>query len=179
MTTPEITYRQATPADLDTCAEVLYIADDELSASRGLPVSPRNREALVRLFAHMQATSPIACGVAEDGGQIIGFSASAEYQEMVYLGFLFVLPDIQAKGIGRRLLELSMHDSDVPRGRASRPTSPSRPRSTAWYGMTPRIPIYMMTGAATDGAAVTAGGTRRSGQIPVAAASRSTWRSAV
>ena len=46
MTTPQTIYRLALPADLETCAGVLYEADDALSASRGLPVSPRNREAL-------------------------------------------------------------------------------------------------------------------------------------
>src|SRR4051812_6504805 len=107
----EVTYRQAAPADLDTCADVLYTADDALAATRGLPVSPRNREALVRLFVHMRGHFPTRWWVAEQAGRIIGFSGSAEYQDMVYLGFLFVLPDQQAGGIGRRLLEMSMHDS--------------------------------------------------------------------
>src|SRR4051795_1313806 len=145
MTTPEITYRQATAADLDTCAEVLYVADDELSMRRGLPVSPRNREALVRLYAHMLRHFPDRFHVAEDGRRIVGFSASTEYQAMVYLGFLFVLPDAQAAGIGRRLLELSMHDSSY-RAVAIASYQPISTALYAWYGMVPRIPIYMMTG---------------------------------
>src|SRR3954471_5933497 len=145
MTTPEITYRQATAADLDTCAEVLYGADDELSMRRGLPVSPRNREALVRLYAHMLRHFPDRFLVAEDGRRIVGFSASTEYQAMVYLGFLFVLPDAQAAGIGRQLLELSMHDSSY-RAVAIASYQPISAALYAWYGMTPRIPIYMLSG---------------------------------
>jgi hypothetical protein len=64
---------------------------------------------------------------------------------MVYLGFLFVLPDIQAKGIGRRLLELSMHDSTY-RAVCIASYQPISAALYAWYGMTPRIPIYMLTG---------------------------------
>src|SRR3954469_25223412 len=145
MSDGQITYRQATLADLDTCAEVLYTADDALSASRGLPVSPRNREALVRLYAHMQENDPDRWWVAEDGGQIVGFGGWSSYQEMVYLGFLFVLPDQQAGGIGRRLLELSMHDSTY-RAVAIASYQPISAALYSWYGMTPRVPIYMLTG---------------------------------
>jgi GNAT superfamily N-acetyltransferase len=148
MTTPTITYRQATAADLDTCAEILYVADDELTVRRGLPASPHNREALIRLYAHMQRHFPDRFHVAHDGKRIVGFGASTEYQEMVYLGFLFVLPETQASGIGRRLLELSMHDSSY-RAVAIASYQPISAALYAWYGMVPRIPIYMMTGAPT------------------------------
>jgi GNAT superfamily N-acetyltransferase len=145
MTTPETNYRPATTADLETCADVLYTADDALSASRGLPVSPRNREALVRLYAHMQRHAPDRWWVAEGDERIIGFGGSSAYQEMVYLGFLFVLPDQQAGGVGRRLLELSMHDSTY-RAVAIASYQPISAALYSWYGMTPREPIYMLTG---------------------------------
>jgi hypothetical protein len=145
MTTPQPNFRQATPADLETCADVLYTADDALSASRGLPVSPRNREALVRLYAHMQRHAPDRWWVAEQNGRIIGFGGSSAYQEMVYLGFLFVLPDSQASGVGRQLLELSMHDSSY-RAVAIASYQPISAALYSWYGMTPREPIYMLTG---------------------------------
>lgn len=145
MTATEMTYRQALPADLETCADVLYSADDALSANRGLPVSPRNREALVRLYAHMQRYAPDRWWVAEQGGRIVGFSGSSEYQEMVYLGFLFVLPDLQARGIGRRLLEMSMHELSY-RAVAIASYQPISAALYSWYGMTPRVPIYMLSG---------------------------------
>jgi GNAT superfamily N-acetyltransferase len=166
--TAEVTYRQATAADLDTCAGVLYTSDDALSASRGLPVSPRNREALVRLFIHMQEHFPDRWFVAEQGRRIVGFSGSAEYQQMVYLGFLFVLPEIQASGIGRRLLEMSMHDSEY-RAVAIASYQPISAALYAWYEMVPRIPIYMLTGLPrTELPALPAGLTVK--RIPVAAA---------
>jgi len=145
MTLGQTSFRQAVPVDLDACADVLYAADDALSASRGLPVSPRNKEALVRLFAHMQAHFPSRFHVAEQAGRIVAFSASTEYGEMVYLGFLFVLPNLQAGGLGRRLLELSMHDSSY-RAVAIASYQPISAALYAWYGMTPRMPIYMLTG---------------------------------
>ena len=155
MTTAEISYRPAVPSDLETCADVLYTADDALSASRGLPVGPRNREALVRLYAHMQRYAPDRWFVAEQSGRIVGFSGSSQYQEMVYLGFLFVLPDMQATGVGRRLLEMSMHDSSY-RAVAIASYQPISAALYSWYGMTPRMPIYMLTGRATDAVAGTA-----------------------
>jgi GNAT superfamily N-acetyltransferase len=147
MTTSEIAYRPATAADLERCADILYAADDALSASRGLPVSPRNREALVRLFAHMLARDPDRWWVAQAERAVVGFGGSSSYQEMVYLGFLFVLPDQQAGGIGRRLLELSMHDSRY-RAVAIASYQPISAALYSWYGMTPRVPIYMLTGKA-------------------------------
>jgi hypothetical protein len=145
VTTTQPTYRLAQPADLETCADVLYDADDVLSASRGLPVSPRNREALVRLFGHLQARFPDRWHVAQLDGSIVGFGGSAQYQEMTYLGFLFVRPNIQASGIGRRLLELSMHDS-VYRAVSIASYQPISAALYSWYGMTPRVPIYMLSG---------------------------------
>jgi GNAT superfamily N-acetyltransferase len=145
MSADGVEYRQATPLDLDVCADILYAADDELSKRRGLPIGPRNREALVRLYAHMQRQFPDRFWVAQDRSGVIAFSASTEYQEMVYLGFLFVLPDAQAGGLGRKLLELSMHDSSY-RAVAIASYQPVSAALYAWYGMTPRIPIYMLTG---------------------------------
>ncbi len=145
MTEGSATFRPAMPADLETCVDVLYTADDALSASRGLPISPRNREALVRLYGHMHRQFPDRWWVAEQAGRIVGFSGSTEYQEMVYLGFLFVLPDLQAAGLGRQLLELSMHDSSY-RAVAIASYQPVSAALYSWYGMTPRIPIYMLSG---------------------------------
>jgi GNAT superfamily N-acetyltransferase len=145
MTNGSITYRLARATDLDACADVLYTADDALSASRGLPVGPRNREALVRLFAHMHRFAPDRWWVAEQDARIVGFGGSSNYQDMVYLGFLFVLPDTQAAGIGRRLLELSMHDSSY-RAVAIASYQPISAALYSWYGMTPRVPIYMLSG---------------------------------
>lgn len=145
MTNSSITYRPAQATDLDACADVLYTADDALSASRGLPVGPRNREALIRLFAHMHRFAPDRWWVAEQDAGIVGFGGSSTYQEMVYLGFLFVLPDTQAAGIGRRLLELSMHDSSY-RAVAIASYQPISAALYSWYGMTPRVPIYMLSG---------------------------------
>ena len=145
MTNSSITYQPAQATDLDACADVLYAADDALSASRGLSLSPRNREALVRLFAHMHRFAPDRWWVAEQDARIVGFGGSSTYQEMVYLGFLFVLPDTQATGIGRRLLELSMHDSSY-RAVAIASYQPISAALYSWYGMTPRVPIYMLSG---------------------------------
>lgn len=145
MTGPAIDYRPATVDDLDACADVLYLADDELSARRGLPVTPRNPVPLVRLFAHMLGGSPDRFWVAENAGRVVGFGGSAGYGEMAFLGFLFVEPGLQAAGIGRELLERSMHDSDY-RAVCIASYQPISAALYATYGMVPRVPIYMFSG---------------------------------
>lgn len=143
--TAGVHFRPASAADLNACADVLYAADDELTTRRGLPVSPRNRDPLVRLFAHLLAGHPGRYWVAEERGRVVGFGSSAQYDELAYLGFLFVEPGLQASGLGRELLERSMHDSTY---RAVCIAS-YQPVSAALYaknGMVPRVPIYMLVG---------------------------------
>ncbi|MGZ5314102.1 MAG: N-acetyltransferase family protein, partial [Solirubrobacterales bacterium] len=94
-------FRPIDPADLEACADVFYAADDELMARRGLPLSPRNRVALLRLFSHIQVTSPHRAWLAERDSRVLGFGMSAQRERLVFLSFLFVVPEAQSKGLGR------------------------------------------------------------------------------
>ena len=58
-----------------------------------------------------------------------------------------------------------MHDSDL-QGRGHRLVPANFSAALySWYGMTPREPIYMLTGQATDGIAGAAGGSERTPAI--------------
>jgi GNAT superfamily N-acetyltransferase len=145
VSSPSITYRLATPADLETCASILEVSDDALSASRNMPVFPRNRPALMKLLAHIQERDPDRTWLAEEPGRAIGFGQAVQYEDLTFLAFLFVLPDVQAQGVGRRLMELSMEGSGY-RGVC---INSIQPISTALYataGMVPLVPIYIMLG---------------------------------
>ncbi len=139
-------YRPLVPADLDACSDdVFYPAEDELNARLNLPLTPRNRAPLLRLFEHMRSGSPERAWVAEMAGQIVGFGIAAQRGEMTFLGFLFIRPEVQARRIGRELLERTMAKSDY---RAVCILS-IQPVSTAIYarlGMLPRVPMYMLGG---------------------------------
>ena len=142
-------YRPLVPADLDACADdVFYPAEDELHGRFNLPITPRNKLPLTALFEHIRSASPDRAWVAEMAGQVVGFGIAAQRGEMTFLGFLFVRPEVQARRIGRELLERTMANSDY---RAVCIFS-IQPVSTAMYarlGMLPRIPIYMLAGRPT------------------------------
>lgn len=112
---------------------------------RGLPIMPRNRVALLRLFAHIQATSPHRAWLAEQDGRVLGFGMSAQREDLVFLSFLFIEPADQARGLGRLLLERSMANAE----RTAVCIFSVQPISAALYakyGMTPQVPLYTITG---------------------------------
>jgi GNAT superfamily N-acetyltransferase len=138
-------YRPIDPADIEACADVFYSADDDLMKRRGLPIMPRNRVALTRLFSHIQATSPHRAWLAERDGRVQGFAMSAQREDLVFLSFLFIEPDAQSKGLGRALLERSMAGAT----RTAVCIFSVQPVSAALYakyGMVPRVPMYTISG---------------------------------
>jgi GNAT superfamily N-acetyltransferase len=139
-------YRPMVAHDFEACADVLDAADDELHAQRGLPPLPRNRVALIRLFEHILQQHPERAWVAERGAAVVGFGSAVAYADLTFLSFLFVLPELQAAGIGRALLERAMQD-DAYRGVCIDSIQPISAALYGRYGMTPRVPLYMLTGA--------------------------------
>jgi GNAT superfamily N-acetyltransferase len=140
-----VDFRPIDPADLEACADVFYAADDDLMVKRGLPLSPRNRVALLRLFAHIQATSPQRAWLAERGGRVLGFAMSAQRERLVFLSFLFVEPAEQSRGLGRGLLERSMAGADQT-AVCIFSVQPISAALYAMYGMVPSVPLYTMIG---------------------------------
>lgn len=140
-----VDYRPINEDDLEACVDVFYAADDDLMGRRALPIMPRNRPPIVRLFAHIAKVSPHRAWVAERNGEVIGFGMAAQRDEMTFLSFLFVRPDIQAQGVGRALLERCMVGSNY---RAVCIFS-VQPISTALYArfdMIPLVPMYTFIG---------------------------------
>ena len=138
-------FRLIEPADLEACADVFYAADDDLMARVGLPIMPRNPIALLRLFGHIQATSPERAWLAEHDGRVVGFGMSAQRDQLVFLSFLFVDPAEQSKGLGRALLERSMAGAKQA-AVCIFSVQPISAALYAMYGMVPRVPMYTLTG---------------------------------
>jgi GNAT superfamily N-acetyltransferase len=140
-----VSYRLIEPADIEACADVFYAADDDLMARVGLPISPRNRPALTRLFNHIQQTSPDRAWLAESDGRVVGFGMSAQRDELVFLAFLFIDPAQQARGMGRALLERSMAGA-TKTAVCIFSVQPISAALYAKYGMVPRVPMYTIEG---------------------------------
>jgi hypothetical protein len=138
-------FRPIDPGDLEACADVFYAADDDLMKKRGMPITPRNRVALLRLFGHIQATSPHRAWLAERDGRVLGFGMSAEREDLVFLSFLFIEPAEQARGLGRELLERSMAGANKT-AVCIFSVQPISAALYAMYGMVPRVPLYTITG---------------------------------
>lgn len=137
--------RPITPADIASCVDVFYAADEELSASRNLPVMPRNPAAIDGIFRHVFEGTPSRAWLAEERGELVAFGMAHELGPMTFLAFLFVRPDAQAAGVGAALYELCMPNTGY---RATCIWS-VQPISAALYarnGLVPRVPMYTLTG---------------------------------
>jgi GNAT superfamily N-acetyltransferase len=140
-----VDFRPIDPADLEACADVFYAADDDLMVKAGLPIMPRNRVALLRLFGHIQATSPHRAWLAQRDGRVLGFALSAQREQLVFLSFLFIDPAEQSRGLGRALLERSMAGAEKT-AVCIFSVQPISAALYAMYGMVPRVPMYTLSG---------------------------------
>jgi GNAT superfamily N-acetyltransferase len=137
--------RRLTPDDLAACAEVFYLAMDDLQAKRGLAALPRNAPALDLLFRHIVTSDPDRAWVAEEDGSVVGFGMGARREELDFLSFLFIRPDFQERGFGRQLLQLCLPASPY-RGTCIEAVQPVSAGLYAGYGLVPRVPIYTLIG---------------------------------
>jgi GNAT superfamily N-acetyltransferase len=149
------TFRRATPDDLVACATVWRHALNDYLPRRGEPEVPDDLGSLIRLYAYLQRTDADGFVVAEEPdlapdpitGRIVGFVASYRRQGLWFLSMLFVLPDRQGRGLGRRLLDRVAPDTAASwRGTA---TDTAQPISNGLYGslgIVPRMPLFHLIG---------------------------------
>lgn len=109
----EVTYRQGTAADSQTVFEIWIKALTELGERLGSqPISggddPEVMEAIWQrrgpLFDHLAETAS-QFWIAEVEGKPIGYARAIQRGDMHELTEFFVLPGVQAQGIGRELLQ--------------------------------------------------------------------------
>jgi hypothetical protein len=84
----------------------------------------------------------------------VAFGMAHQRGDHWFLAFLFVLPEWQGQGIGRALVERSLPPA-LERDRIAVCVGSAQPVSTALYstfGMSPRVPLYVMTGFLEAGA---------------------------
>jgi hypothetical protein len=137
--------RPITPADIDACIDVFYEADEALTASRNLPVMPRNPLAIERIFRHVSENTPGRSWLAEKDGNVRGFGMAADRDQMTFLAFLFVRPDAQAAGLGAALYDRCMPSTGY-RGTCIWSVQPISGALYARNGLVPRVPMYTLLG---------------------------------
>lgn len=155
MQVPEI--RPATPDDLEACATVWRLATNDYLARLHQVGVPDDLSGIIKLFGHTRATDPDRFLVATrsdatDAGpdleRVIAFVSAIERGDLWFLSMLFVLPEEQATGIGRLLLERVMPDAarGMTLGTATDSAQPISNALYSRYGMVPRMPLLDLTG---------------------------------
>ena len=147
---PEL--RSASVADIPAMLDVFFRAMEDLDQRRKRTVQPRNTGPLEQHFRHLLATDHGSSVVADDAGRVVAFGILNVRGRRGFLSFLFVVPEWQARGLGRAVL------AECLRGAAgiehlATCAEADQPTSTGLYaslGMAPRVPIYLLRGALTD-----------------------------
>ena len=147
----QLTYRPARPDEIEVCAGIWRIAINDYIVRLGQPEMPDDVGPTARLFTHLQSSDPGRFLVGLDPEErVVAFTAAVVREHLWYLAMLFVLPEHQGQGIGRRLLELARPDEAVT-ARATA-TDTAQPISNALYaslGIVPRVPLLRLVGNVT------------------------------
>jgi GNAT superfamily N-acetyltransferase len=154
--------RRVRPEDVADCLDVFYVALEDLDARSGRASTPRNPASLERLLGHLVTTDPERAWLAEGRRGVAGFGLAMQRETSWFLSFLFVRPEHQATGVGRRLLEACLPagvalDRPLPPGGPSLGTcidaiQPISAGLYSRYGMVPRVPLYACLGRPRVGA---------------------------
>ncbi len=150
-----LSYRPARPDELGACAEIWRDGINDYIRRLNQPEVPADTASLLRLYGPLQSTDPdrFVVGTAphpgSDGGErIVAFASAVLRERLWFLSMLFVLPEAQAAGVGRALLEqvAPPHDPTIVRATA---TDSAQPISNALYaslGIVPRVPLLNLIG---------------------------------
>ncbi|MGH2408049.1 MAG: GNAT family N-acetyltransferase [Candidatus Limnocylindrales bacterium] len=145
-----VTYRAATDADVAAQHAVFVAAEGGLLERHafGWPAPPP-MERTTPGYRHLLRHDAERCFVAETDGRVVGFSGAFVRGQTWFLAALFVAPDQQGMGIGRRLFDLAF--SGAPERRITI-TDSIQPVSNALYaahGLLPTTPILEFAGHAS------------------------------
>lgn len=142
----QIAYRAANEGDLDAQYRVFCRAEGELTRRHAFAWSDPPFEVMASGFRHLLRHDAERYFVAESEGAVVGFSAALVRDTTWFLALLFIDPEFQGRGIGRRLFELAYA------GRPTRRitiTNSIQPVSNALYGkhgLIPTTPIFLFRG---------------------------------
>jgi len=143
-----IALRRAVPHDLPACEAVYRAGLNSYLGPLGFPEIPAESPALRRLHEHTMTTDPQHFWLAARGDEVLAFGSATVRPPVWFLSMLFVDPGVQARGLGRALLQRLLPESpDVPI--LATATDSAQPISNGLYaslGMVPRLPLLNLVG---------------------------------
>ena len=140
----------ASEADLEGEFAVFVAAQHELHARRGGDWPVRSFDPTDRWTAvhrHLLKHDGERSYVAEDANRIVGFTAAIVRGDCWYFSALFVHPEYQGKGLGRRLFELAWDGSCRRRITITEAIQPVSNMLYAHHGLLPVTPVLDLAGA--------------------------------
>ena len=150
MTAERLRYRRATADDSRACHDMLWTSVVDLGRRQGSPLEGtaddwwRTGESLHGLLAQLAAEWWIA--EESNSGRAVGFARTIDREGLVELTEFFVLPEAQARGVGRELLERAF-PAGVGTVRSIVATADVRAQARYYAaGTVARFPIYSLAG---------------------------------
>ncbi|HYI36223.1 MAG TPA: GNAT family N-acetyltransferase [Thermoleophilaceae bacterium] len=113
-----MTVRPMEAGDVDRVRQVTLAAFARLEAASGVPEPPGQEPERARIrFAHLLATDPGGCWVAQRKGRVVGAAIAVLREGLWGLSLLVVHPAQQSTGLGRELLARAAEYGRDARGR--------------------------------------------------------------
>ena len=151
-------FRLALEEDIPDCAAIWRTAINHYITALNQPPMPDDLTVISRLYAHLRSTDPdhfvvaLPADRAGDGAErVVGFAVAVQREHVWFLSMLFVLPDVQLRGLGRELLRRVLPADGAASVRATA-TDSAQPISNALYstfGIVPRVPLLGLIGLPT------------------------------
>ena len=139
-------FRSASEADVAVEREVFVAALGDLMRRHGFPAPDPPLERFASVTRHLLAEDGERCFVAESDGRVVAFSAAIAREDAWFLSAMFVHPEVQGRGVGRRLLELSWGTGFAQRFTITDSIQPVSNGLYARLGLVPSTPILALAG---------------------------------
>ena len=112
-----VVIRKATQQDISACARICYDAFATINAAHNFPCDLASPEHALGLMSAIFSAPGFYCVVAEAGGQILGSNCLDERAIVHGIGPITIDPNVQNRGVGRKLMQTVM-DRSRERGAA-------------------------------------------------------------
>jgi ribosomal protein S18 acetylase RimI-like enzyme len=139
-----VTYRTARADEARAASRIITAALDDLAARQDRPPLEVPEDHAAPVLRHLIDTDGERFWLAIDDERPVAFGAGWVRGRLGYCGGLFVLPEWQGKGVGRRLFELALAGLPAAGGVAALTSSAANPVSNGLYARHGIYPLFAL-----------------------------------